>query len=195
MASSSARTVSGWACAIVCSAMIRMLSSAYASARRSRGRPAAGRIVTIAGPAPGPGAAAPRAAAGGQPAAAAEPASGHPQRHQLRQRRRHCHRQEDRGRRPRHEAGRLRGSRGQEAAEGRDLRPRQDRRALAADALRAEGDPQRVRHGDRGEEAQRAALHPPARRLPRAPRQRHGRRASRSSTSCRTSSRRRTWSR
>ena len=79
--------------------------------------------------------------------------AGHPQRHQLRQRRRHRHRQENRRGGPGHEAGRLRGARGPQAAESRHLRDRQDRRAHQR-RDHAQGDPQhastrRTRRGSR----------------------------------------------
>ena len=86
------------------------------------------------GPATGTAGSASSGAAARQPSRHGRSASArHPHRHQFRQRRRHRDRQEVGRRRARHEAGRLRCPRGQEAAEGRDLRRRQDRRARGID--------------------------------------------------------------
>ena len=76
---------------------------------------------------------------------------------------------------PRPEAGRLHAHRGQQAAEDRLLLRRQDRRrhrrSTSGPPTR---DPQRLRRGARGGASRRAAVRHPARRLPRAARQRHG---------------------
>ena len=77
---------------------------------------------------------------------------------------------------PRPEAGRLRRRRRRQAAEDRRVRRRQDRRAATEiDGRSAARDPERLRRGARGAARPdvRLFVHS-ARRLPRAPRQRHG---------------------
>ena len=51
---------------------------------------------------------------------------------------------------PRPEAGRVRGPRGRQAAEGRDVQRREDRRARADRRASDHGDPERLRRGARG---------------------------------------------
>ncbi len=88
--------------------------------------------------------------------------------------------------------GRLRGSRGPEAAACRYVRARQDRSG-GRSRDPAQGDSQPGRRGARGQAAERAAVRDLPRRLPRAARQRSVCAASRCSISSKTISGRRTW--
>ena len=81
--------------------------------------------------------------AGRRSTEAAAAASGLPDRHQLRPRRRHRHRQQDRSACRRSEAGRLPGHREQQAADGRNLQADQARRRKGARGL--DGPPQAIR--------------------------------------------------
>ena len=128
----------------------------------------------------------PRPDAGAAPASRRRRAAGVPHRHQLRARRRHRHRQAGQAGH-RSQAGRFRSLRGRQAADGRDLPAGQDRRGRRrsthhAAQIRTREDEETAAAN---ENARIFVLLP--RRLPRAAGQQHVGRASRWSTSSRTS--------